>query len=98
MRYNVQIEINKFWNNIEERDKIVEKFISFLNILNTDDLRDLGVNDRTFMIVEGENILLMKEILLLAQQKVHIIEKDSKTRRDQFDPYIKLRLASPWTT
>jgi hypothetical protein len=47
---HVQFEINKIWNEIDEKDQMIDNVIIFLNNKTCFELSLLGINDRTTMI------------------------------------------------
>jgi hypothetical protein len=69
-----------------------------LNRLTKADLEALGVKEWTLTIIELEKIILMDDLISSTQKKCIATDRECREFQDQFTPYIKLGLPSPWTT
>jgi hypothetical protein len=63
-----------------------------LNKLPNHKIQALGINDRTLIIMELENIFVLNQLLIIAQNKSNIVDKYITEFHDQFSYYIIMGL------
>jgi hypothetical protein len=63
----VQQSIDKIWTELGDKPLVVDNLIKFLNTISWDELKTLGVNERTTLIMDATRVLTKKQLVQNAQ-------------------------------
>jgi hypothetical protein len=75
---------------------VVDNIIKFLNTRYWDDLKTLGVNDRTTLIMDSTRLLRKKQLVHKAQNLCNEISKGGLLFRNKFRSIIQKGIPSFW--
>ena len=85
----VQHSINKIWTELGDKPLVVDNLMKLLNVISMDDLKKLGVNERTALIMDATRVLTKKQLVQNAQTLCNEIFKGGWLFRNKFRSIIQ---------
>lgn len=86
----------KFGMIFQKKKKKFNQVILYIDSLNENDLKALGVFDRTIAVIQAFKFYFKKYLVYSAQERCPSIERESKAFEEQFYSLIELGLLAPW--
>jgi high-affinity K+ transport system ATPase subunit B len=63
LSFQVQQSIDKIWTKLGDKPLVVDNLMKLLNVIYMDDLKKLGVNERTALIMDATRVLTKKQLV-----------------------------------